>query len=730
MPLSFSDDAELRELFRQEVDERVARLIEGSQALAEGDVVDDVAGTMFREGHTIKGTGRVMGFVAISRAGQALEGVWQQLQHGDIQSSPPLAAALEQLARSIPDALDADAEAGSPELNAAIAALNDVMSGVPAESPPVEPPAVQTQPVAADAEPETTQAAAVIAAESSAEQVSPEPVAATQMDTDLSTVPSEEVDEVLELGGLLGALDTWASEEMTRVNAAQMYRLINTVASLDLHAQALRSMIIDVADAVEASGTDDRAVQQIASGITALEQSVRRAREYALHLAAAQLRDVTDTFPQLVTYLAKKTGKDVRFELIGDECGVDRQIVERLGDPLRQLIVNAIEHGIETPAERASAGKPSTATLSVRAAIKDHRMEIIVEDDGRGIDWEAVHTRARRRGLLPEDSPFDEGAARALLFAPGFSTTDTASELVGDGNGLTMVAERIEDLHGSLELDTELGVGSKMTIAVPTSRALQDALIVRAGGQQWGFPEAAVADVVELAADVRASGRQEIMWMDQLIPLYDLAAVVGLRVADEPRHAVVLRNPLGATALAVAEVVGQRQIAAKELGPLLGGSPHLTGAALLGGGDVVVLVEPNRLQERARAVDDNVSPALSVLVVDDSQGARQVLAGALASTGFEVHVAGGAEEALASLALQPVDALVVDFSMPGTDGVDLVNSVRKLNLDLPIVMLSGVATHEDQERARLSGVDAYFDKADFREGALAETLRDLIESRS
>ncbi|MEE8331127.1 MAG: response regulator [Acidimicrobiia bacterium] len=729
--MSFSDDAELRELFRQEVDERVARLIEGSQALAEGEVSDDVAGTMFREGHTIKGTGRVMGFVAISRAGQALEGVWQQLQHGDIQPSSPLAAALERLSRSIPDALDADAETGSPELNAAITGLNDILSEVSAESPPVEPPAVQAQPVAADAEPVTAQAAAVIAAESSAEQVSPEPVAATQMDTDLSAVPSEEVDEVLELGGLLGALDTWASEEMTRVNAAQMYRLINTVASLDLHAQALRSMIIEVADAVEASGTDDSAVQQIASGVAALEQSVRRAREYALHLAAAQLRDVTETFPQLVTYLAKKTGKDVRFELIGDECGVDRQIVERLGDPLRQLIVNAIEHGIETPAERAKAGKPSTATLSVRAAIKDHRMEIIVEDDGRGIVWEAVHTKARRRGLLPEDAQFDEGAARALLFAPGFSTTDTTSELVGDGNGLTMVAERIEDLHGSLELDTELGLGSKMTIAVPTSRALQDALIVRAGGQQWGFPEAAVADVVELAADVHgADRRQEIMWMDQLIPFYDLAAVLGLRVADEPRHAVVLRNPLGATALAVAEVVGQRQVAAKELGPLLGGSPHLTGAALLGGGDVVVLVEPNRLQERARAVDDNVSPALSVLVVDDSQGARQVLAGALASTGFEVHVAGGAVEALASLALQPVDALVVDFSMPGRDGVDLVDSVRKLNLDLPIVMLSGVATHDDQERARLSGVDAYFDKADFREGALAETLRDLIESRS
>ncbi|MDH3730624.1 MAG: response regulator [Acidimicrobiia bacterium] len=744
--MSFSDDAELRELFRQEVDERVARLIEGSQALAEGDVPDDVAGTMFREGHTIKGTGRVMGFVAISRAGQALEGVWRQLQHGDIQASPDLAGALERLSRSIPDALDSDSEKGSPELNAAIAGLNDVLNGSSPEpakvaaAAPAAPERVEapSEPMAV-ASPEPLEVAIdtaesvtdVVDAEEVTTETTDQPAPVVRIETDSSAAPAEEVDEVLELGGLLGALDTWASEEMTRVNAAQMYRLINTVASLDLHSQALRSMIVDVADAVEASGADDRAVQRIASGISALEQSVRRAREYALHLAAAQLRDITDTFPQLVAYLAKKTGKDVRFELVGDECGVDRQIIERLGDPLRQLIVNAIEHGIETPAQRASAGKSSTATLSVRAAIKDHRMEIVVEDDGLGIDWEAVHTRARRRGLLPGDAIFDEGAARALLFAPGFSTADNESELVGDGNGLTMVAERIEDLHGSLELDTELGVGTKITLAVPTSRALQDALIVRSGGQQWGFPEAAIADVVELAtADVRGEGRrQEIMWMDQLIPLYDLASVVGLRAVDEPLQAVVLRNPLGATALAVAEVIGQRQVAAKELGPLLGGSPHLTGAALLGGGDVVVLVEPSRLQERAKEVGDDASPALRVLVVDDSQGARQVLAGALASNGFEVDVAGGAEEALASLARDPVDALVVDFSMPGPDGIDLVNSVRRLHLDLPIVMLSGVATHDDQERARLSGVNVYFDKADFREGALAETLRDLIESR-
>ena len=474
--MSFSDDAELKDLFRQEVDERVARLVDGAIQLAAGDISEDLAGTMFREGHTIKGTGRVMGFVAVSRAGQALEQVWRELQHGDRERSPVLANALEQLSRAIPGAVEVDPDEGSPELKEALDGLNDVLSG------------------AAEGEPLTG---------------ADESVPAAADDADLG-----DESENLELGGLLGALDTWASEDMTRVNAAQMYRLINTVASLDLHTQALRSMLVEVADAVEAAGNPE-AVQRIAGGVSALEESVRRAREYALHLAEAQIRDITDTFPQLVNYLAKKTGKDIRFELIGDDCAVDRQIIERLGDPLRQLLVNAIEHGIEFPAERAATGKASTATLALRAAIKDHRLEIVVEDDGRGIDWDAVHRIAVRRGLLPSDASFDESAARALLFAPGFSTADQESELVGDGNGLTSVAERVEDLHGSLDLETEFGKGTKITIAVPTSRAMQDAVIVRSGDHQWGIPEAAVVDVIDLAsAEIIDNGRG-LVWMDQ-----------------------------------------------------------------------------------------------------------------------------------------------------------------------------------------------------------------------
>jgi len=154
----------------------------------------------------------------------------------------------------------------------------------------------------------------------------------------------------------------------------------------------------------------------------------------------------------------------------------------------------------------------------------------------------------------------------------------------------------------------------------------------------------------------------------------------------------------------------------------------VSGAALLGGDDVILLVDAGRLAERLRDLADRPrGPVYKVLVVDDSKGVQQVVAGALASNGFATVVAGSVSEALTALGDNGVHALVVDFSMPRADGVALVHMVRQRYGEMPIVMLSGVANHDDVERAKKAGVDAFFDKSDFRKGALADTLRSLIE---
>lgn len=676
--VAFEDDLELKQLFVGEVDERADRLIAGGGALARGEQDEELLRTMIREGHTLKGTARMMGFTAISDAGKALEEAWRALAAGEIAADDDLATALEGLARELRRAVHADPATGTSGLGSAMRSLRRALR----EDEPAEPSA-EARPARAHSD----------------------------------------------LDGLLGAIDSWAFGENVRVNAAGLFRLINEICSLRVDAEALAASVA----AVAAHRDDRKAFDGELSRLTALVGTAEKAlldlQTRAVDLAAAPLADITGTFPQLVRYVSRRAGKEVRFELVGDEHAVDRQVLDRLSDPLRHLVVNAIHHGIETPEERQAAGKPPTATLLLRADVADHRLSLVVEDDGRGIDWAAVRRTALARGLVDITTADDRDALRALLFSANFSTT-TPSEMVGDGQGLATVAGAVEALHGTVVLETEPGRGTRITITVPASRALQDAVLVTAAGQTWGIPAIAVLDRLPLAAVhlVETEGLPEMAWEGTTIPVIAFAEAVGLRETAAPERIVVVSTASGPVALTAPAELGRRQVAARELGPILDGVPHLTGAAMLGGGDVVVLVDPNRLAARARATVDSGLPRHRVLVIDDSRGARQVVGGALGSAGFEVDLAGSPTEALSVLADQSFDAIVMDYVMPTMDGATLAGRVRQLGITAPIVMLSGAATVDDQARALAAGADAYLDKDDVRQGALAAAIRDLIDA--
>ena len=221
----------------------------------------------------------------------------------------------------------------------------------------------------------------------------------------------------------------------------------------------------------------------------------------------------------------------------------------------------------------------------------------------------------------------------------------------------------------------------------------------------------------------------ELWYEGHAVPLSSFASAVGLPETEEPHDIVVLSTRLGPVALTIPQVDGRRQVAVKGLGPVLAGSPHLAGAALLGGGEVVVVVDPDQLGDRVRSVPEPVEHRPKVLVVDDSQGVRQLVGAALSGQGFDVVVASGAGEALLELDRNQFDALVVDYQMPGPDGVELVEQIRNRSQSIPIVMVSAVATSEDQDRAWKAGVNAYLDKFDLRTGALVDTLRNLLQMR-
>lgn len=789
--MTFGNDPELQEMFASEVAERSARLAEGARALRKGEVTPQLAGDLMREGHTIKGTGKVMGYDHVATAGHMLEMIWRWIQHGDIEPAPIFGRILEGLSASLNVALS-----DPNELETAIAAVRDYFEGEelpeplpfydpkdasPAlaeeadDEPAPEPPEDSARDVDGEEEPIVIEPEPIVEAEVEQDEPGPAPEAEDDAGDDadedevievspepppLPSQPEAEVEEVAEaaviefpqpdgdgpepgkgdldealsdLGGLVASVQDWAAEEIVPVNAGRLYGMVNHLVGLRMDVDALLVQLADVKQAVAADPYFSERIEAIEEALGPIAELAESIETEGLDLASVPLRDITSTLPQLVSYLAKKTGNEVELEVSGEDLLIDRQVLDVLDDAVRQLVVNGIVHGIEDADTRLGVEKGARGTIKVSAAQEDTNLKLVVTDDGRGIDWKLIKNKAIEKGLIDDDTDMAPDRMRALLYHDGFSTLDEVGELAGDGMGMSQVREAVEELNGSFKVESVPHKRTSVTITVPMHRAMQRALLVVSGRFTWGIPEVAVEEVIPMSAAAISvtDDATVIKWDDKDVPFASFADVVGFTTSRLPTQVVVVTSAVGQVALAVEGVLGTRQVAAKELGALLAGAETVTGAALLGGDEVALMVDTASLTDRQRrlAAEGPSFASPRVLIVDDSLGVQQVVSSALATSGFMTSVAGSVADALGALQNETFDALVVDFSMPRADGVALVHMVRQRHSDTPIVMLSGVADEADIERAKQAGVDAFFDKSDFREGGLAEKLHELISER-
>jgi chemotaxis protein histidine kinase CheA len=525
--------------------------------------------------------------------------------------------------------------------------------------------------------------------------------------------------EVGSLGGLLTGVSETLLGGATRVDTADLYRLINRIVEVALDAEAIADLSL-----VSIQGADPELFRRSwRSQLERLSDSIADIQAQAVSLANVSFFDAVSTFPQFVRYLGRRSSKDVRFELSGHDVQLDRQIVDLLREPLRHLLVNAVDHGVELPEVRVAAGKPATGVIRVAARAIDDGIEVMVSDDGAGIDWSRVADVASEAGLHvspPDLSP--------LLFHPGFTTLTEPTEFSGTGDGLPEAAEAAAQVHGAVAVESESGKGTVVTLTLPHSMVLQNVVVVAEGDQFWGIPEASVEGSMPLANaefTTESNGR-EVRFESAAVPCLSLSEAVG---GDEPSDAseiLVINTRSGLVAVTVSEIVDRRRVAVKNLGPIIEGSGGTKGAALLGGGQVLVVLDPDFLGTIARHRPHLVDSKPRVLVVDDSAGVRQLLSATLTGAGFEVEVASSARNAMIAMARDGFSAMVVDYSMPRSNGVELVRSMRAADVRIPIVMVSGVATQEEKDAAWAVGVDAYLDKFDLRQGVLTKTLRQLI----
>jgi two-component system chemotaxis sensor kinase CheA len=313
-------------------------------------------------------------------------------------------------------------------------------------------------------------------------------------------------------------------------------------------------------------------------------------------------------FPRLVRDLSTKLGKHVELELVGQDTELDRTVVDALGDPLVHLVRNALDHGLETPAEREAAGKPAAGTVRISARHAGGNVVITVADDGRGVDRHAVAAKAVRAGLIaPEQADaIDMARAIELLFTPGFSTRDHADDISGRGIGMDAVRAKVRELGGEVLLTSEPGAGSTAQIRLPLTLAIMSALLVRAGGRVFGIALDRIDRTVRLVDHpVRsAAGQRMLVVGDAVLPLYDAAAALGHQRADDCEFAVIVQSQERSIALAVSTLIGQRELVTRPLPADLAELAPVSGAAVLSDGEIALLVDCDAL------MTDTLAPAL------------------------------------------------------------------------------------------------------------------------
>lgn len=304
---------------------------------------------------------------------------------------------------------------------------------------------------------------------------------------------------------------------------------------------------------------------------------------------------VFDRFPRLVRDAARTLGKDVDFQIEGRDIEIDRSILEEVADPLVHLLRNAIDHGIEAPAERYAAGKNERATLILRAARDRSSVRIQVAEDGRGVNAQKVITKARLKGLpVPDTSEVASEDLLRILIHPGFSTADQVTGVSGRGVGLDAVVNRVRELGGAIDMQTRVGEGTTFTLRLPITLAIAQALRVQVGDEDYAIPLTHVAEAVELDT-VRLShtnGREVMHLRDEVLPLIRLRSV--LRTPGNGRETAAVVAELGErrTALAVDRLIGREQILVKHFDGAVGTLPIFSGVTLLADGRPALVLDP------------------------------------------------------------------------------------------------------------------------------------------
>ncbi|HVG07160.1 MAG TPA: response regulator, partial [Thermoanaerobaculia bacterium] len=472
---------------------------------------------------------------------------------------------------------------------------------------------------------------------------------------------------------------------------------------------------------------------------------IRASEEQLEKMLGLQLQPLRGSLVSLARHareLARALGREVEVELEGEDTRLDRRIARELDEALIHLVRNSVDHGIELPDVREAAGKPRAGRLQIRASAEGPKVRLVISDDGRGIDFDAVIQRAVSVGLVDAASAQSMGKQEALrlLFAPGFSTRKQITDISGRGIGLDVVANVVNRVGGEVFLDSEPGRGTTFRVEVPVARRGESVMLLRVGQLRLGLPSSVARRATRLSPEsvIERDGRtfavlSENTGQDRLVPFVPLARLYG-QPAEEFQlliEGMASGQPL---ALAVDDVEAEQEVLVRPITRKVATDRLLEGVALLASGEPVGVLSPAVLAQREYlrampAAHAGVAAVrrVRILLVDDSMVTREMERRLLEDAGFHVSAASDAQEGLALLGEEPFDCVVTDIEMPGMDGFELTAHLRGMEhfAQLPIIVVSTRDRPDDRLRGLKVGADAYLTKQSLDAGELVDLVRRL-----
>ncbi len=793
----------VRTAFRGEADEHLESLEAGLLALEKAVSEDEQATVLeytFRSAHSLKGAARAVGLTDVQSVCQAIEHVFAALKRKELRLVSDGFDIMHQALDTV-NALLTDAE--SPEVQQQIDETIGRMQALVEDAQPEELglflPAVST-PQAATPQVNEPVVVPVNVVSPSVEvealrQAAPQPatrsalfarqarqaarsedatgkatgetirVATTKLDALL--LQAEEMlairqaigERTTELRDLLGSLLKW-HKEWTKVStrARKLQRLYEGTTEQERQAQPYLPLAHDL---LEFFFWNESHFSGLESALKNVTRAAERDHKQAGTLIGRLLDDtkkvlmlpfasLLNSFPKMVRDLSRTLSKDVELSMQGTEVEVDKRILDAIKDPLIHLLRNCVDHGIEAQNARTDKGKDTRGIVSISVSqVGVSKVEIVVADDGAGINRAAVVAAAVKKGVLTEQEAnvIDERTALGLIFQSDVSTSATVTDLSGRGLGMAIVREKVERLGGQIWVETTPGEGTRFRILLPLTLATFRGFFVETRGSMFVIPTINVERVVRIRpADIKLIEDVETVTLnDRPVGLAYLHNVLDIPTHEQVDptagflRGLVLTSSDRRVLFCVDHIVNEQEVLFKNLGTYLTEVAHVAGVTVLGSGKVVPILDvPNLVrtaidgaptrQPRRSEVSIREPEKRSILLAEDSVTSRMLLKGILESAGYAVSTAVDGLDALSQLGRQSFDLVVSDVEMPRMNGFELTAKIRahEKHMHLPVVLVTGLDSPADRERGMEAGASAYIVKGDFTQDDLLTTVQRFL----